>query len=91
MDADDPRHGTPRGRAVHLRHGEMPCVPCRLAYNEYMRNRRDDPAILEADRARNAAFGRAKTRIAQLYPDDFATIYAEELEKVGLDSREAKA
>ncbi|EMQ98374.1 hypothetical protein ADIAG_02393 [Paeniglutamicibacter gangotriensis Lz1y] len=30
-------HGTIAGRAQHVRRGEMPCDPCRIAFNEYNR------------------------------------------------------
>jgi hypothetical protein len=36
----DPACGTPRGRARHQRHREDVCDPCRLAHNQYKRERR---------------------------------------------------
>lgn len=30
-------HGTTAGRAQHIRRGEIPCDPCRIAFNEYNR------------------------------------------------------
>ena len=44
MTPDDPRHGTTAGKPAHLRDGETPCDPCRLAWNK----RQNDTRRLKA-------------------------------------------
>lgn len=72
-------HGTYSGLQRHTRRGEVPCEPCRLAGNAYMRRYRSEhPADYAAEKTRNAARARALVKLSHQYPDEFARLYAEE-------------
>jgi hypothetical protein len=74
--------GTLSGYARHRRLGEEACAECLRANNERSRNLyRDDPDRRAQVRARTAAAERAYSRLAHMYPDDYAALYAEEKER----------
>lgn len=61
-------HGTVSGWTKHRAMGERPCDSCRAARQEYDAPRRPSK---RADR-------RALQRLADMYPDAYAALYAEE-------------
>ena len=74
----DDRCGTYAGAQVHRRNREKPCDPCRLASNDYMRERRKQPHIREEEKKDTAARSRALWRLAALHPGEYQNLYREE-------------
>lgn len=74
--------GTPAAYMRHRKAKQKPCDPCRLAWNEYQCERRQDPdvraSIREQNKPSSKARHRALRRLARLYPADYRAIYAEE-------------
>jgi hypothetical protein len=72
--------GTYAGWNVHAKAGETPCDPCRLARNQYARDRRakGNPAVTHerlVDKARQAALWRLK----DYHRAEFDILVADEL------------
>ena len=74
----DDRCGTYAGAQVHRRNREKPCDPCRLASNDYMRERRKAPHVREEEKKDAAARSRALWRLAALHPGEYQNLYREE-------------
>ena len=78
--------GTPAAYMRHIKAKQKPCEPCRLAWNAYQVDRRQDPDIRMADREQNRdsriARYRALTRLAELHPKDFRALNAEERQRL---------
>lgn len=71
--------GTVSAYERHLRKGEIPDEACREA-SRIRRNEYDHkPEVRERNAARSAAKVRAYRRLAEIHPDLFRALYAEEL------------
>lgn len=75
--------------AAYMRHrkaGQKPCDPCRLAWNTYQNERRQDPdvraALREQNRPSTTARRRAMAELVRRHRAEFLTILAEERAKL---------
>lgn len=73
------RHGTPSGWSKHQKLNERPCDACYRAKQEYDKQRLAIPENRVRARAAAAAQGRARSRLARKYPDEYRAFYEEEL------------
>lgn len=68
-------HGTYSGLVNHYRNGETPCDPCLKAGADYREEWLSNPERLEMERARQRAFSRARTRLAQKHREEYQGLY----------------
>lgn len=76
------RHGTNSGWRKHQTLGEAPCDACRSAKTEYDKSRLEEPSAKARNRAHAVAQGRAYTRLAAKYREDYQHLYQEAKEEV---------
>lgn len=78
------QHGTPQGYKKHFRDPEWgdPCDSCRAAHNlEVTLYRGRKGRDRTSEQSRRTAVSRARTRLAQLYPQEYTALLNEELDK----------
>lgn len=78
--------GTPAAYMRHIKAKQKPCEPCRLAWNAYQVDRRQDPdirmATREANKVSRVARYRALVRLAKRYPPEYRALLAEERQRL---------
>jgi hypothetical protein len=79
----DERCGTYAGYQAHLAASDIVCDPCRIARNQYTRERlAKNPDEVAKDRRRSAAYKRALRRLSLEQDVRFRELYDEELTRV---------
>jgi hypothetical protein len=81
------RHGTASGWRKHRELHEPPCPPCYAAKAEYDAGRRDIPEKASRNRDRAKAQGRARSRLANLHPDEYRRLYEEAKAEIAEEPR----
>jgi hypothetical protein len=79
-------HGTPERRHQHLRAGEQPCEPCRLALNKQQRDLRADPENRDRANLRRRVAAESARRLIEAHPTDHAIIYEHVANEMGYDT-----
>ena len=82
MSRDPARCGTPSGYNAHQNRGEKPCDACARAKREYDQRNRSAPLKTVKNRLTARAQNCARSRLADLYPDVYRTLFQEEKERV---------
>lgn len=79
MDAE---HGTIAGCTAHRRAGEMPCDPCRVAWNAYQAQyKKAHPENRPRENRYSAARSRALQQLRREYPQRFNELFAAEKQR----------
>jgi len=74
--------GTHAAYQRHRRAGETPCEKCKNGNAVYMRMlRAGNEAVRDNSRKNTRAHNRAKQRLADLHPDEYAALLLEEKQK----------
>lgn len=77
----DDRCGTRRGYQAHRKRGEYACGPCLAANAASKREYVTEHGMSEMSIQRDKARLRAQTRLAEMHPDEFAALFAEEMSR----------
>lgn len=81
--------GTNAAYVRHIKAGEKPCDPCRIAHNTYARSWTSTAPAAARKKAKDARKSTARwaafRRLAKRYPDEFEELYRKELAERGLD------
>ena len=78
----EPAHGTYARYQKHGREGSKPCAECRQAARRYAAEyRAKRPEKYREEKRRAYARERALSRLANMHPNEYRWIYAEELGK----------